>query len=232
MNTQPESQNVKKARNILWIGLILIILIGTTVAVYFIFLKSESEITATNINSSKKINCDLITDSDMCNARTDCLPVDTCECATQYLQRERCGLVPGVACPCATFFERCEALDCTDIEIAVVSNQIELLNGEVSMDCQSDNDCALVDMTKDYSDCCPSPGCTDYASDTWVAVNGEAAEQLISNVSEPCERKDLDCPQYVSPQCPDNNNENYFARCVGGICQKVFIDTEGGETPD
>ena len=50
-----QQKQVKKAKAILWIGLILIVVVGLAIAVYFVFLKSEGEV-VNNVNKVSNTN--------------------------------------------------------------------------------------------------------------------------------------------------------------------------------
>ncbi|MFC1687610.1 PsbP-related protein [Patescibacteria group bacterium] len=151
MDTQPESQDVKKAKSILWIGLILIILIGTAIAVYFIFLKGQSinpsnnQNVTVNTNTVTQGDCDLITDSQECYDRQDCLPVDICGCTTTYELSRRCGDEDMIPCLCvAGGFDHCETLDCNNSQVPSVfgSNSNAISNTITSPEWQTYTDLA------------------------------------------------------------------------------------------
>lgn len=97
---------------------------------------------------------------------------------------------------------------------------VEIQGHEISMECEADKDCVLVNKQLNYSSCWPGV-CEeiDYSLPKYVAVNEESFEDFKGIVSSPGD----ECgPQ---PLCPIKIiNDNFTARCMDNICKKVPVN--------
>lgn len=97
---------------------------------------------------------------------------------------------------------------------------ITIQNQSVSLLCESDSDCTIINSEVNYQSCWPG-ACeqVDYSFDRYVAVNKVSFEKYKESELKfrPSNEK---CG--LGPECPVSFiNENFDAKCVGGKCQKV-----------
>jgi len=83
---------------------------------------SSPAVTNTNTNTNQ-VDCSSITDRDTCYNRSDCLPVDFCDCTTEQLKAKRCGYEVEDPCVCDFGgFSRCEKLTCPTTNTNTTTN--------------------------------------------------------------------------------------------------------------
>src|SRR3989338_2022631 len=91
---------------------------------------------------------------------------------------------------------------------------------EISLECNLDNDCVLINKDLDYRSCrsyrC---GIIDYSQDNYIAVNKESFE--FFKMSELKFRPfDEECGP--APECPSRIiNDNFVAKCINNLCKKL-----------
>ena len=91
----------------------------------------------------------------------------------------------------------------------------------MTIQCQSDSDCTLVDDTVDLGICCGIPVCSSYAESKYVAVNAESLRQLtVEAQGGKCDS--TICPQYLLTLCNPEGTK-YTSKCVDKECAKVPI---------
>lgn len=218
---QPQTKKTSRATPILII-IVVILAIGVGIYAYLTQTGCEKKVVDTNSNTNAVSNtnvaitqtCGQIIDEDECIARKDCLPVNVCECDTEYKKRIRCGGEGVYPCFCTQFeFDYCEDLVCDGVR------STKIFNGAVSIECQSNNGCTLVDKIKDLSECCSVPVCTDYSESKYVAVNEESLRQLnIVAKGDDCDY--TICPQYEQVPCKFEGKE-LTVQCIDNKCAKV-----------
>ncbi|MFH1207546.1 MAG: hypothetical protein V1668_02980 [Patescibacteria group bacterium] len=129
MAIQPKNPHddltVMKQRVFMWTVVFVLMVIGSAVLVYFVFIKDgglyKKSINA-NISTNTAVNrgqpsnqdvCSKIVLYEACDSRSDCLPVDKCGCTTEDERERRCGQTPTGVCNCIQGgFDRCEKLIC------------------------------------------------------------------------------------------------------------------------
>lgn len=100
--------------------------------------------------------------------------------------------------------------------------------GSVNINCSTADDCQLVDVAFDTSDCCALERCADYASDDFVAVNRDAYQTLRDAGAAGCAA--AQCPAIAAASCaPSSTNDDYSVECIDSVCQKNY--TGSGELP-
>jgi len=87
--------------------------------------------------------------------------------------------------------------------------------------CKSDEDCQLINKEYGFG-CCWIGRCgeIDYSQEQWIAVN---ANWFAAGHDQYCPTK-AECGP--APMCPVMmTDENYAAKCVKGVCQKILTET-------
>lgn len=109
----------------------------------------------------------------------------------------------------------------------VATKTVKIANGTVSISCNSDTDCTIVDREKDFSECCMKGplDCSDFTQekDNYIAVNSQSFDKLMENYKNLGDRcRGVPCNQYTAPYCPGGTSSDYTAKCSNGICKKVL----------
>jgi len=106
----------------------------------------------------------------------------------------------------------------TSDEVPDVFVNIEGYN--VSVSCESDNDCKLVDTSLGLS-CCWAGACAvlDYSKDSFIGVEQSSFDKLqLNNCPSPSQ-----CGP--APGCPlAVKNIDFLAKCISNVCKKVPVD--------
>lgn len=100
-----------------------------------------------------------------------------------------------------------------------VSRTVHLKNGDVSRTCKADQDCILVTVAEDLTNCCRQLACPYYGNNEWVSVNNAAYLAFKASVTpETCSR--VDCPALMPPLCLEHA-QLAVPNCKQGLCVKV-----------
>lgn len=135
---------VRRAKIILWVGLLGIILVGLVIAVYFIFLKHAG--TNSNDVNIPSDACSQITNKTVCENRHDCNLIDEkCSCNTYSDKAKKCGQpIPLCEACLDSKFTRCEQLDCSSF---TNTNQLASCSSITTYEaCNARTDCLPVDF--------------------------------------------------------------------------------------
>lgn len=104
---------------------------------------------------------------------------------------------------------------------------IEVNGKKISISCNSDSDCRLINKNLGFR-CCWSGACgsVDYSLDKYISVNVKSFLEL----------RDKNCPSEETcgpaPGCPTQIiNNNFAAKCVNNICQKIPKENTGNLKP-
>jgi hypothetical protein len=93
-----------------------------------------------------------------------------------------------------------------------------LADGSLPTQCVTDTDCAFASTTKDYSECCPIPGCVDFGDSKWVVVNESSLDRFTREVQE-SRCAGVRCQDVQGPFC-EQSQYTYKAVCQSGQCVK------------
>ncbi len=126
-----------------------------------------------------------------------------------------------------TSFEQCEAAgypilesyprQCKTPEGKTFTSLTDLFYSTINVNCSQDSDCVLANKEQGFG-CCSAGACEeiDYSQEKWVAVNGNWLEE---NRTKYCPSKEECGP---APGCATRmTNNNFEAKCLVDICQKV-----------
>lgn len=131
-------------------------------------------------------------------------------------------------CPDGSYVSRippnCDFAKCPE-SIKNTTDTITIRGKLISLKCNSDENCALIDG--EFLDsfttmtlCCGTCEDNDYYLDKWISVNKDSYTKVLEELrNENC--KDIQgCPGYYCPQyLPEN--ATHIAKCIDNICNKV-----------